>query len=109
MMNLSIPIAAKRIASELDSAERLANETLRATAALQVSMMNLRIDGGVAPYESQMSVLRVQQAQAKIVEAQSELAKAHKTLRADFEKITMVPDTDARCPVRGLEATEKVA
>ncbi len=95
---LTIETAARRVAADLDKAEKLANELHRALAQLQLSMMNLRIDTDIAPYEGQISVIRVQEAQSKAVALQSDLLKAHKGLRSDFSRITMVPDDGDRCP-----------
>ena len=60
--------------------------------------MNLRIETDIAPYEGQVSVVRVQEAQSKAVSLQTDLLKAHKGLRSDFSRITMVPDDGDRCP-----------
>ena len=95
---LTLEAASQRIAADLEKAETLANELQRAIAQLQLSMMNLRIDTDIAPYEGQVSVIRVQEAQSKAVALQSDLLKAHKGLRSDFTRITMVPDDRDRCP-----------
>lgn len=96
---LPINLAGKRIADDLDAAERLANESLRANAQLLLSMMNARIDSDLAPYDGQLAVSRVQQAIQQIVEAQNNLAKAHKSMRAEFIEITGVGDENRRCPM----------
>lgn len=101
MTMLSFEVASKRVAEDLERAENLANELQRAIAQLQLSMMNLRIDTGIAAYEGQLSVVRVQEAQSKAVALQSDLLKAHKGLRSDFTRITMVPDDRDRCPTQG--------
>lgn len=107
---LPIRAAGKRIADDLDRAERLANESLRATAMLQVSMMNARIDSELSPYEGQIAVIRVQEAAQQLVEAQGNLAKAHKALRTDFIRVVGLPDTNDRCPVSGISgATTEAA
>ncbi len=97
---LDLQTAGTRIAEDLDAAERLANETLRAVARLQVSMMNARIDSDLTPYDGQIAVVRVQQASASLVEAQGNLAKAHKSMREDFIKMTGLtpPEDGDRCP-----------
>ncbi|WP_338243168.1 hypothetical protein [Aurantiacibacter hainanensis] len=95
---LTFEAASQRIAADLEQAEILANELQRAIARLQLSMMNLRLDTDIAPYEGQASVIRVQEAQSKAVALQSDLLKAHKGLRSDFTRITMVPDDRDRCP-----------
>ena len=101
---LTVELASQRVASDLERAEKLANELQRAIAHLQVSMMNLRIDTDIAAYEGQLSVVRVQEAQAKAVALQGDLLKAHKGLRADFCRITMIPDDQVRCPTQGATA-----
>lgn len=107
---LSFEVASKRVAEDLERAENLANELQRAIAQLQLSMMNLRIDTGIAAYEGQLSVVRVQEAQSKAVALQSDLLKAHKGLRSDFTRITMVPDDRDRCPTEGTDTNiRKVA
>ena len=104
---LTFDAASLRIASDLDRAEKLANELQRALAQLQLSMMNMRIDTDVAPYEGQISVVRVQEAQSKAVGLQSDLLKAHKGLRADFSRITMLPDDQDRCPTDPLRSKQQ--
>lgn len=106
---LTIETASRRVTADLDKAENLANELQRAIAQLQLSMMNLRIDTDIAPYEGQVSVVRVQQAQAKAVALQSDLLKAHKGLRSDFTRITMVPDDGDPCPTRRTTGEMSIA
>ncbi|WP_156170096.1 hypothetical protein [Aurantiacibacter luteus] len=108
-MTTPVEVMGIRVADRLATAENLANQTLRAFAALQQSMMDVRTDSDVAPYEGQIAVMRVQAAAGKIVEAQSELFKAHKSLRADFCRITMLPDSNSDCPAWPGVATEAVA
>ena len=107
-MSLPIELAGKRIADDLDAAERSANELLRHLALLQVSMMNARIDSDLAPYDGQIAVARVQQAQSQTVEAMGNLAKAHTSMRKEFIEITGYPDI-GRCPVEGLGPQSEVA
>jgi hypothetical protein len=97
---LTFEAASLRVTEDLDQAERLANEALRANARLMQSMMNLRIDTDLRPYEGQIAVVRVQEATAALVEAQNALAKAHKTLRADFIRISSHADDYEPCPSR---------
>lgn len=104
---LTLETAARRVAADLEKAEMFANELQRSLAQLQLSMMNLRIDTEVAPYEGQLSVMRVQEAQSKAVSLQSDLLKAHKGLRADFTRITMLPDDQNRCPTEAIETEVK--
>lgn len=99
---LTIETAGIRIAADLEQAEALANECLRAHALLMTSMMNLRLETGVAPYEGQIAVSRVQTAMNKIVEAQGDLAKAHKSMREGYIKITGGPDDPFKCPLASL-------
>lgn len=97
---LTFENASLRVTEDLDTAERLANEALRASSRLMQSMMNLRIDTDLRPYEGQIAVVRVQEATAALVDAQNALAKAHKTLRADFERISSHADNYDPCPTR---------
>ena len=108
-MSLTIQAAGIRIAADLDAAERSANETLRHIAQLQMSMMNARNDTDLNPHDGQIAVVRVQQAATKLVEATSELAKAHKSMRAEFVEITGWPDVNGSCPTTGIETPKKVA
>lgn len=95
---LTLETAGQRVAVDLEEAERLTNEAIRAVAKLQTSMMNTRIDTELAQYEGQVSVVRVQQASGSLVEAMNHLAKAHKGMRSDFIRITCAPDDNERCP-----------
>lgn len=97
-MSAPVEIIGRRVADNLAHAEDLANKSLHAHAALLQSMMDVRTQTDVAPYEGQIAVMRVQAAMSKIVEAQGEIAKAHKSMRADFCRITMIPDNGERCP-----------
>ncbi|MDG6078090.1 hypothetical protein E3U23_02635 [Erythrobacter litoralis] len=106
---LPIELAGKRIAEDLDAAERLANEFLRAAAKLQTSMMNACIDSELSPHDGQVAVARVQEAQSQIVGARANLLKAHKSMRSDFIRIVGLPDTFTRCPTGTLEDQSKVA
>lgn len=110
-MSVPVELLGRRVADDLAQAENAANETLQAYARLMQSMMSVRIDSDVAPYEGMTAVMRVQNAMNKIVEAQSDTAKAHKSLRDDFTRITAAPEDGQRCPTHGnLEVVkEKVA
>jgi|GEM_PF-1973804 len=101
-MKTPVEVMGRRVANRLATAEDMANHNLRAHAELMQSMMDVRIDSEIAPYEGQLAVARVQSAMSKLVEAQADLAKAHKMLRSDFQKITMIPDDGERCPTEGL-------
>lgn len=98
-MSLPIEVAGRKVADRLAKAEEFANESLHAHAALMQSMMDVRTQTDVTPYAGQIAVTRVQAAMNKIVEAQADLAKAHKQLKSDFCKITMIPEDRGRCPV----------
>lgn len=109
-MSACIKVMGRRVAERLAVAEDLANQNLRAHAALLQSMMDVRTDTDVAPYEGQIAVARLQSAMSKLVEAQSDLAKAHKTLRTDFCRITMIPDDGEPCPTNPfVEAVREAA
>lgn len=98
-MNMPVELAGRRVAQDLEAAENLANQSLQAHAKLMQSMMEVRTQTDVAPYEGMTAVMRVQSAMNKLVEAQSEIARAHKSLRSDFSRITAMPDNGERCPV----------
>tara|TARA_A100001391_G_scaffold78331_1_gene50551 strand:- start:11269 stop:11595 length:327 start_codon:yes stop_codon:yes gene_type:complete len=107
---LSVETAGVRIAAELEEAERLTNECMRAYARLQMSMMSVRLDTELPQYQGHTAVMRVQEAQKAQVEAMGQLARAHKAMRDDFLTITAIPDTIGRCPVNGVqEASVKAA
>lgn len=100
-MTIPVEVLGRRVADDLAAAEDLANQTLQAHARLMQSMMEVRTMTDVAPYEGMPAVIRVQNAMSKLVEAQSDIAKAHKSLRDDFTRITAIPDNGERCPVSG--------
>ncbi len=106
---LTFETASLRVTEDLDAAERLANEALRANARLMQSMMNLRIDTDMRPYEGQIAVVRVQEATAALVEAQNALAKAHKVLRSDFVRISSHADNYDPCPTRRPAGLQEAA
>lgn len=109
-MTLSIQTVGRRVAENLANAEDLANQTLMAYAKLMQSMMEVRTKTDVGPYEGQIAVTRLQAAMSKIVEAQGDTVKAHKLLRTDFCKITMIPDDGTRCPTEPfVEAVKDAA
>ena len=108
-MPLPLEVAGRRVAAKLADAEDLANQSLRAHAGLMQSMMDARMSADIAPYEGQIAVMRVQAAMSKIVEGQAELAKAHKSLRADFTRITMLPETGEPCPLKVAGELREVA
>ncbi|MXO71874.1 hypothetical protein [Alteraurantiacibacter buctensis] len=95
---LTVEIAGARVARDLEEAERMTNESLRALARLNVSMMNVRLDTDVPQYQGQTALIRLQEAQRHMVDAMSNLTRVHKSLRDDFTKITALPDTPGRCP-----------
>lgn len=97
---LTIEAAGQRIAADLDDVENATNEAMRKLARLQVSMMNARLDSDLRPYDGQLAVMRVAEAQQQLVAVMSNLAKAHKSMRDDFTKIKMPTDDNDRCPVR---------
>lgn len=99
-MSMPVEFAGRRVAEDLAAAEDLANQNLHAHAKLMQSMMDVRIKTDVAPYEGMTAVMRVQTAMSKLVEAQAEIAKAHKGLRSDFTRITAIPDDGTRCPTQ---------
>lgn len=105
-MSLTVEAASVRVADDLENAERAANESLRAKARLLESMMITRLEADLPQYEGQIAVIRLQQAIANDVAAMGDLAKAHKSLRSDFIKITMIPDMPGVCPTGGLKPQE---
>ncbi|RIV89218.1 hypothetical protein [Aurantiacibacter zhengii] len=106
---LTVETAGKRVATDLEDAERLTNETLRAMSRLQHSMLNVRLDTELPQYQGQMAIIRLQEAQKHLVDAMTNLTKMHKSLRDDFTKITGLPDEPGRCPVsRELGVADEV-
>lgn len=99
---LSVEAAGARVARDLEEAERFTNESLRALARLNVSMMNVRLDTELPQYQGQTAVIRLQEAQKQMVDAMSNLTRVHKSLRDDFTRITGLPDTPQRCPTEGI-------
>ena len=97
---LSVETAGARVARDLEEAERFTNESLRALARLNVSMMNVRLDTDLPQYQGQAAVIRLQEAQKAMVDAMSHLTRVHKSLRDDFTKITGLPDEPGRCPTK---------
>ncbi|WP_340588350.1 hypothetical protein [Erythrobacter alti] len=108
-MKMSVECAGRRVAENLAFAEDLANQSLHAHAKLMQSMMEVRTRTEVAPYEGMTAVMRVQAAMSKLVEAQGEIAKAHKSLRSDFTRITAIPDDGTRCPTEPFIEAVKTA
>ncbi|MWV27007.1 hypothetical protein [Aurantiacibacter rhizosphaerae] len=108
-MSMHVEHAGRRVAANLAAAEDLANQTLHAHATLMQSMMDVRTQTDVAPYEGMTAVMRVQSAMSKLVEAQADIAKAHKSLRDDFTRITAVPDDGTRCPTEKYIGAVKTA
>ncbi len=106
---LTIEAAGARVASDLEDAERLTNESLRALARLQLSMLNVRLDTELPQYQGQLAVVRLQEAQKQMVDAMSNLTKVHKSMREDYLKITGLPDAPGRCPRGQIALAEKTA
>ncbi|MCL6252264.1 hypothetical protein M3P36_14575 [Altererythrobacter sp. KTW20L] len=102
---LTVEAAGARVARDLEEAERFTNESLRALARLNVSMMNVRLDTDLPQYQGQTAVIRLQEAQKQMVDAMSNLTRVHKSLRDDFTRITGLPDTPKRCPTQGISET----
>ena len=100
---LTVENAGVRIAEDLETAERLTNECMRAYARLLQSMMNVRLDTDLPQYQGQTAVMRLQEAQKHQVDAMSHLARVHKSMREDFLQITNVADEIGRCPTTGLK------
>ncbi|WAT17934.1 hypothetical protein OZN62_13615 [Aurantiacibacter sp. MUD11] len=98
---LTVEAAGARVARDLEDAERMTNETLRAMSRLQMSMLNVRLDTDLPQYQGQIAVIRLQEAQKQMVDAMTNLTKVHKAMRDDFTKITGLPDEPGRCPVTG--------
>lgn len=106
---LTIEAAGVRIAAELEDAERLTNECLRAYARLQQSMMNVRLETDLPQYQGHTAVMRLQEAQKHQVEAMGQLARLHKSMRDDFLTITGLPETFGRCPTKSLSGVDSEA
>ncbi len=99
---LTVEAAGVRIAHELEDAERLTNECLRAYAKLQQSMMNVRLETELPQYQGHTAVMRLQEAQKHQVDAMSQLVRVHTSMREDFIKVTGTVDRGGRCPTGGL-------
>ena len=107
---LTVETAGVRVAADLEEAERLSNECMRAFARLQMSMMNIRLETDLPQYQGHTAVMRVQEAQRAQVEAMGQLARAHKAMRDEFLTVTGMPDRLGRCPVSGkLEVAAEAA
>lgn len=104
---LTLEAASVRIADDLEEAERLTNECIRAYARLQQSMINIRLDTDLPQYQGQLAVVRLQEAQKNQVDAMSQLAKVHKSMREDYLKITGLPDEVGRCAVTRVSEVAK--
>ena len=109
MATLPLHAAGTRIAADLAEAERLSNEYVRCLARLQGSMMNARLDSEMEPYDGQIAVVRVQEAQSQAVQSQGNLFKAHTSMRSDFVRMADVPDVIGRCPTEGSANIAKSA
>ena len=94
-MSLTVETAGIRIANNLDDAERAANEALRSKARLLESMMTTRLETELPQYQGHLAVMRLQKAISDDVSSMGELAKAHKSMRDDFTRITAIPDIPA--------------
>ena len=106
---LTVENAGVRVAAELEEAERLTNECMRAYARLQMSMMTVRLETDLPQYQGHTAVMRVQEAQKAQVEAMGQLARAHKAMRDDFLTVTGLPETYGRCPIGGLKDSATIA
>ena len=106
---LTVEAAGVRIAADLEEAERLTNECIRAYARLQTSMMNVRLETELPQYQGQLAVVRLQEAQKNQVDAMSQLAKVHKSMREDYIKVTGLPDQGGRCPAPPSGSLQEVA
>lgn len=106
---LTIETAGVRVAADLEEAERLTNECMRAYARLQMSMMNVRLETDLPQYQGHTAVMRVQEAQKAQVEAMGQLARAHKAMRDDFLTVTGMPETIGRCPTKGIQEAASIA
>ena len=106
---LTVETAGVRVAADLEEAERLSNECMRAYARLQMSMMTVRLETDLPQYQGHTAVMRVQEAQKAQVEAMGQLARAHKAMRDDFLTVTGMPDEIGRCPTGGLKPAGAIA
>ena len=98
-MSMTVEIAGQRVKRVLESAERMTNETSRAYAELQTAMLDVRLETDLPQYQGQVAMLRLQEAQKLVIEAQGQLARVHKAMREEFIEVTAGPD-EPRCPIK---------
>ena len=96
---LTIEAAGTRVAQELEATETAINEALRCVARLQGAMINARMDTGLAQYEGQPALARVGQANSALMESMNHVLRAHKGVRADFERVSAGLEDGDRCPL----------
>ena len=99
-MPMTVEIAGRRVKRVLEAAERSTNETSRAYAELQTAMLDVRLETELPQYQGQVAMMRLQEAQRHVIEAQGQLARVHKEMRDQFIDVTAGPD-EPRCPIGG--------
>lgn len=106
---LTIPAAGVRVASQLEDAESLTNKTIAAFAEIKKTMMAIRTETGVAQYAGQDSLMRLQEGEAQLVKAMSNLMRVHQGLRREFITETDGLDLPGRCPSTGIGSSGEIS
>lgn len=102
-MTLTLPVVVARLRREVSSAEAAFDAAFSASAQVQQTIVTARGQLPVPVHAGQQALLRLQRAQAKIVDAQNDLFRAHDELAR--LGATMMPEEEYT-PPSGIETEE---
>ena len=77
---MTIPVAQMRLAREMSEAEKALDEALIRQSSLLTSVITARRETGVGPFVAHEALLRINKSQQALLEAGSNLARAHGSL-----------------------------
>ena len=96
-MSMTIPVAQMRLAREMSEAEKALDDALIRQSSLLASVITARRETGVGPFVAHDALLRIAKSQQSLLEAGSNLARAHGSL-LDVQKELCGAD---ECPPDG--------
>ena len=79
-MSMTIPVAQMRLSREMSEAEKALDEALIRQSSLLTSVITARRETGVGPFVAHEALLRINKSQQALLEAGSNLARAHGSL-----------------------------
>lgn len=94
-MNMTIPVAAARIARSMQATEASFDQALSDSATLMTELTSVRMATGADAATGQEALMRLAKAQSLLINAQNEVLRSHSVLRDLARERGDIP---AECP-----------